>query len=410
MYSCENCIEKFANYIDNELGGKELELFNEHIAVCEACRNELQNLVLVTSELASLPELELPGGFHEFAMQKIKAETNRKKLFSNSRAYAYAAAGMAAVLIAVSAGMAALGEHKNSASEKKTATELSPYIAESSIMPSTGIVARHSSGDPADDAADVENMPENSGATKLDEVPPGLLFAGGMTAALTVEAQPMQTSVTLKNSRVSIEVEDMDSAVEEIELLPGETLYQNITDNVNSDNAVINIQVSEADYTLAMEQIKNLGKVQNESENTVVLIDEVIVNSATLGAKTAEYSRLLELLNKAEDVSAMLSVEARLNQLANEIDNCSAKQMTWIANEQNPLIQISINEKANSEAFTERKSFGDRIAQGFVNSVNGTTAFFSGLIVFASYAFIPAVIIAALLIALYILVGKRGAR
>ena len=63
-YSCEEVFRRFDDYLDRELTAEEIELVEEHMAVCERCAREyrfeesvLRNVRAKLHRLAALPDL-----------------------------------------------------------------------------------------------------------------------------------------------------------------------------------------------------------------------------------------------------------------------------------------------------------------------------------------------------------------
>jgi anti-sigma factor RsiW len=62
--NCEECLDLITAYLDDEIAAKEARDFEEHLLACDACRSEFQQMRMVTDAVRSLPEVDLPLGFH----------------------------------------------------------------------------------------------------------------------------------------------------------------------------------------------------------------------------------------------------------------------------------------------------------------------------------------------------------
>jgi anti-sigma factor RsiW len=88
-------------YLDRELAPAEMAGVHAHLAVCDACRTELEELRAGKDLLGRLRVMELPPGFEASLLAKI-SRPSRTPWFAWPRpAMALAAAALAVVLVAV---------------------------------------------------------------------------------------------------------------------------------------------------------------------------------------------------------------------------------------------------------------------------------------------------------------------
>ncbi len=76
---CKQIQEIIPLYIDNMLSDEEQNAVRAHIETCEACKAEYELMASIIKTAASLPELDVPEGFHEKLMEKVKAEAEKKQ-------------------------------------------------------------------------------------------------------------------------------------------------------------------------------------------------------------------------------------------------------------------------------------------------------------------------------------------
>ena len=74
---CEECRELLWAYLKNETSAQENAEIEEHLRHCTECREEEKELAELIGSLTTLPEEELPEGFHAELMDKIKAEDKK---------------------------------------------------------------------------------------------------------------------------------------------------------------------------------------------------------------------------------------------------------------------------------------------------------------------------------------------
>lgn len=71
---CEACRELLWAYLEQELQFKERAELEAHLAECADCRRELEMQREMIETLQSLPDEELPEGYHQELMGKLRAE------------------------------------------------------------------------------------------------------------------------------------------------------------------------------------------------------------------------------------------------------------------------------------------------------------------------------------------------
>lgn len=69
---CEKLLEMISPYLDGELQEEEKEEFLAHLEQCPQCKKEVEELEQLLHDFSEIPEVELPDGFHEELMAKIK--------------------------------------------------------------------------------------------------------------------------------------------------------------------------------------------------------------------------------------------------------------------------------------------------------------------------------------------------
>lgn len=76
---CKNIQELIPLYLDNMLSDEENDTVRTHIETCDVCKAEYELMASIMQTAASLPEIDVPEGFHEKLMEKVKAEAEAKK-------------------------------------------------------------------------------------------------------------------------------------------------------------------------------------------------------------------------------------------------------------------------------------------------------------------------------------------
>lgn len=101
--------EKLSAYIDGQLAADEMGLIDEHLAACEACRRELDDLRLTVSAVREIPEVEAPRSFRLVPEQVLERGRRRAAPASDALGNGMRLAGAAlafalAVMVVIDAG------------------------------------------------------------------------------------------------------------------------------------------------------------------------------------------------------------------------------------------------------------------------------------------------------------------
>ena len=100
MSCCKEYAQTISEYLDGALAENEQQRLLEHMEHCEKCCAYLGELAAMHDALSDLPEAELPVGFHESVMEKVRAKKRAKKTMLWKR---YAAVAACAALVFVGA-------------------------------------------------------------------------------------------------------------------------------------------------------------------------------------------------------------------------------------------------------------------------------------------------------------------
>ncbi len=83
--SCEKCRELLWEYLAQELTKEENDFVLAHLMECESCQKETEQLKIIMDSMKSLPEEELPEGYHAELMGKLAQEEKVITLFPRKK-------------------------------------------------------------------------------------------------------------------------------------------------------------------------------------------------------------------------------------------------------------------------------------------------------------------------------------
>ncbi len=122
MSACESYLELISAQLDGELTADERARLTEHLASCEACRTYMADLAAIRAVLSEAEEADMPAGFTEGVMRRVRESSPRSKKPSVLRRFAPLAA-CAAVFAVVFAANGFSGFGGASAGDAAAPTE-----------------------------------------------------------------------------------------------------------------------------------------------------------------------------------------------------------------------------------------------------------------------------------------------
>lgn len=100
MFGCEDIFDKTDEYLDGGLSEVEYALFEEHLAVCEECRKNVEFAKKLNSVMSGMPSVEPPADFLQQLHSKIESEGKTVRFYRKWQPYgALAACVLLAVVI-----------------------------------------------------------------------------------------------------------------------------------------------------------------------------------------------------------------------------------------------------------------------------------------------------------------------
>ena len=119
------------------------------------------------------------------------------------------------------------------------------------------------------------------------------------------------------------------------------------------------------DFTGTMEEISNVVNTEKNLEDITLAY---VSTESRLKALQTEEERLLELMAQAEDMSDLLTIEARLTEVRYQLENAASKLRIYDNQVDYATIYLSIEEVLQYTPVAE-KTVWERISDGFGNSL-----------------------------------------
>ena len=250
------------------------------------------------------------------------------------------------------------------------------------------------------------------------------MMANGVTMDSVSESGssiPDTEQKLIKTVRMDVETEDLEALLpqinEKINALGGyveeQELYNGSSySSYRSRNASLTIRIPAADLNSFVENIKGVSNVVTYNESTENVTLTYVATESRMKALEVEQERLLELLSKAENMSDLLEIEARLTDVRYELENVTSQLRVLSNRVDYATIHLYISQvRVYTE--TEPQTVWQRIGSGFKENLQDIgedmTDFFVWLVTYSPQLILWVVVIAVAVTVLKKKIAKRKA-
>ncbi len=316
---------------------------------------------------------------------------------------------MAAILIALALLLNACGGPGKSAARYD-----SGYAVQETMAATTAAAAAYAKEQPAmmgyamNDAAAPMAMPE-----AYEEYEGGYDSGSGASASSGTAAEvPSPKRKLIKNVYMDIETKEIDNLVStitaRISALGGYVENSSISRPTGSNSrrsAYINARIPADKLNDFVYNVEEAGNVTFKSEDvTDVTLTYTDIESHKHSLEV-ERDRLLELLEKAEDLESILAIEERLSEIRYKLESFESQLRVYDNQVDYSTVNINISEVVDYTPPAKR-TIGERISDGFADTVDDVKTFFEDLFV-DIIVYSPVLAILAVVIIAGVLIVRR---
>ena len=243
---------------------------------------------------------------------------------------------------------------------------------------------------------------ESPGAPMMDA-------ASGSVANMTDAAVANADQKLIKTVRMDVETEDLDALLprvsEKISALGGYVEEQELYNgsaysSYRSRNANLTVRIPAENLAGFVESVKGVSNVVTYNESTENVTLTYVATESRMKALEVEQERLLELLSKAENMSDLLEIEARLTDVRYELENVTS-QLRVLSNRVDYATIYLYISQVRVYTETEPQTVWQRIGSGFKENIHdmgeNLTDFFVWVVTYSPQLVIWGVIIAVAL-------------
>lgn len=190
---------------------------------------------------------------------------------------------------------------------------------------------------------------------------------------------------TIQNADLSMKVQDVAAAVDQIIALAnqnsGYTVSSHISRNDQQVSGRLAIKVPQDSLLPVISAIADLGEITDKTITTKDVTQEYYDSQARLKVLQAKEQRLLSLLDKAANITEVISIENELGKTRSEIEVLSGR-LQYLTNVTSySLINITLVQGLPGTIQAPQGTLG-RAWQGFISSISGLINFGSSFVVF----------------------------
>lgn len=296
--NCDKVKELLWAYLENKTTAEETAEIETHLEGCAACREELAQQKEIKNALASLPDEELPEGYHTELMQKLQAERKivpfpAKKKHGWKQMSMIAAAVLVVVVAGGTRGMLEMRQNQNE--------EIEQILFENTAL--TADTGEEAAEQIAADSATENNAAEKSDTkedfseqeTKKVKKPVSQKTAPKETTPK--EATPKETAKSFRSEGAATMPKAALYASEAENAMDSETL---VSGTRAADSMTLQVAEKETALQAIRKSIEEAGGYEGSSADDVI--------QAVIPA--ANYADFLEQVGKLGEIQALFQGEA----------------------------------------------------------------------------------------------------
>ena len=159
--------------------------------------------------------------------------------------------------------------------------------------------------------------------------------------------QPQAGRQLIVEAWISLEVDDIDPAVRQVELLAaqrdGWVESAEIYGEGGYRSANVNLRVPAGRFDNTMDALRGLGRATDEGVSSTDVTERLIDNEANLKAWYTQEERLIVLLENARTVEDIIDIERRISEVRSDIEHVEATQRDLTNRIATSLIAVNLS-------------------------------------------------------------------
>lgn len=240
------------------------------------------------------------------------------------------------------------------------------------------------------------SLMDNSAGTAQEGSPEKLIYS----ASATVETTEFDQTV----EKLSALVEQYGGFVQSSSV-NGSNYYTQSRGYSSERYASYVIRVPSDRFSTLMSSLSTLGNVPYSHTYTENITAQYYDTDARLTAYKTQEARLLEMMEAAESVEDLITIEEKLTELRYQIESLQSTLRNWDRQVSYSTLDLSVQEVIEYTP-ESRMSYGQELALALTNGLKRTGEFFKDLLL-AIVGALPALVILAVVLAFLIPLWKK---
>ena len=391
---CKDFSNLLDAYVDGSLSESEADQMRDHAAACPDCA---AMLTLLQDARRMDEAIEVPETFSSSWRQRIREEDNMEEKKIKSWKTWLAAAG---VLVFVLGGTAL------TRGDMPSRTQLTGAASNSAQAKANGSsVTRRNT-----DAGTV--MFEDMAAPMMMAVSEDFDAAEMEEAAEAPAAGETRQEKIIRNASFTVKTTDYDTDLERLQTLArdlgGRVEYLSASGDASSGqtrSASLTLRIPAQRLDEFLSGVEGIGNVTAMTQEMQDVSDSYYDVQTRLDTQRKKLERLQAMFTAAEDVSDLIEIESAIADAQYYIDRYTAQLKTYDGKVEYSTVNASVREVRVTEM--KEVTLGQRIAEGFRNSLDAGAEFLEDMVIFLVSA-LPWLIAAAVVFVIVRLIVRKA--
>lgn len=215
----------------------------------------------------------------------------------------------------------------------------------------------------------------------------------------------------IRNASLNFETKEYDSFIQKLKdcISSNSGYIQSSESNAGgiyytrSRSSNITVRIPASRYDSFLNSIETIGTLKYKYEDIDDITMTYVDTQSHIRALETEYEALMSLLEKAESLSDILSLQSRITEINYQLDSYKSQIRQYDDLISYCTVRISISEVIRETVPVETQTFGERIKEGLTETFEELGEDFTDLAVFLIVNF-PFIIIWAIVIFLVVLI------
>ena len=301
-----------------------------------------------------------------------------------------------ALLMALS--LCACGSSASSQAADTVSAAYNGYAAESAM----DVYYEEGAGFASMAPAGMEARKADSGSDMPEENPEKIIYS----ADATVETTAFDESIAALQELIASNGGFIESSS-----VNGSNYYDSARGRVSRRSATYTLRIPSDKFSALMTSLSTLGNVPYTYTYTENVTAQYYDVQARLTAYQAQETRLLEMMELAETVEDIITIEDKLTDVRYRIDSLQSSLNNWDRRVDYSTLNLTVQEvQVYTPETVTKVSYGQRLWNAFTGALTGTGEFFKDLLVFLVSALPTLVILAVLFFVFRPLIRKLHAK